>query len=120
MAPFTSDTDVFTAIAEPRRRELLGVLARSQGEQDVSWIVEELGWPQPQVSKHLGVLRKAGLVGVVRKGKHRMYSVKGEELRPVFEWVKTYERFWENQLERVKQRAERVQRERAAQQSKTN
>ena len=103
--------DAFTAIAEPRRREIIGVLAGSEGERDVSWLVGKLGWPQPQVSKHLGVLRKVGLVGVVRKGKRRMYSLNGQQLRPVFDWVKNYQRFWEHQLDRIKARAERMQRE---------
>ncbi|MBS0196403.1 MAG: helix-turn-helix transcriptional regulator [Planctomycetes bacterium] len=121
MARSPTTTDAFTAIAEPRRRELLGALAgdryaRSGGrtggpERDVSWLIEELGWPQPQVSKHLGVLRKVGLVTVVRKGKRRMYSLNGEQLRPVYDWVKTYERFWDHQLQRIKERAERMQRE---------
>ena len=72
----------------------------------MTWLVEELGWPQPQVSKHLGVLREVGLVSVVRKGRRRMYSVNGEELKPVYEWAKEFERFWENQLRRIKERAE--------------
>ncbi len=111
MARSPTTADVFTAIAEPPRREILGRLADSGGERDVSWLVEELGWPQPRVSKHLGVLRKVGLVSVVRKGKRRMYSLNGEELRPVYDWVKRYERFWESQLQRIKERAERKERE---------
>jgi DNA-binding transcriptional ArsR family regulator len=111
MARSPAAADAFTAIAEPRRRELLGALAGSYGARDVSWLVAELGWPQPQVSKHLGVLRKARLVSVVRKGKRRMYSVNGQELRPVYDWVKQYERFWESQLQRIKERAERKERE---------
>lgn len=111
MARSPTMTDAFTAIAEPRRREILGALASCDGEQDVTWLVEHLGWPQPQVSKHLGVLREVGLVSVVRKGKRRMYSLKGEELQPVYEWVKTYERFWDHQLQRIKERAEKKERE---------
>jgi DNA-binding transcriptional ArsR family regulator len=111
MARSPTTADAFTAIAERRRREILGALANSDGERDVSWLVEVLGWPQPQVSKHLGVLRKVGLVSVVRKGQRRMYSVNGQELRPVYEWVKTYERFWEHHLKRIKDRAERMERE---------
>ncbi|MFZ4575209.1 MAG: ArsR/SmtB family transcription factor [Phycisphaerales bacterium] len=101
--------DAFTAIAEPRRRELLGVLSRENAgdtERDVSWLVNALGWPQPQVSKHLGVLRKAGLVSVERRGKHRLYTLNAENLRPVHEWIKTYERFWQHQLQRIKTTAE--------------
>ena len=108
-SPTTSDA--FTAIAEPRRREILGRLAKTDRERDVTWLVKELGWPQPQVSKHLGVLRKVGLVNVVRDGKSRLYSLNGEALRPVYEWVKAYERFWDQQLQRIKDRAERLARE---------
>lgn len=103
--------DAFTAIAEPRRREILGALAGANGERDVSWLVEQLRWPQPQVSKHLGVLREVGLVTVEKKGQRRVYSLNGEQLRPVYDWVKTYERFWDHQLQRIKDRAEQLQRE---------
>lgn len=105
-------TDAFAAIAEPRRRDLLEVLAGSGGQgdgQDVSWLVEKLGWPQPQVSKHLGVLLRVRLVNVVQVGRRRMYSVNGPELRPVYDWVKAYEKFWDHQLGRIKQRAEQAQ-----------
>lgn len=113
MARTATTADAFNAIAEPRRRELLGALANhggGVGEHDVSWIVNHLGWSQPQVSKHLSVLRQVGLVSVVRKGRQRMYSLNAENLRPVYEWVKTYERFWESQLVRIKDRAEQMQR----------
>lgn len=111
MARSPTTADAFTAIAEVRRREILGALAKSKGEQDVTWLVDELGWPQPQVSKHLGVLRKVGLVTVVRKGQRRLYALNAQNLRPVYEWVKTYERFWEHQLNRIKDRAEQMERE---------
>jgi len=111
MARSPTTFDAFTAIAEPRRRELLSALSKEESGRDVSRLVDELKWPQPQVSKHLGVLRKVGLVRVVRKGKHRMYSVNGDGLRPVFDWVKNFERFWEHQLDRIKERAERMKRE---------
>lgn len=104
-------TDAFSAIAEPRRREILSTLAESNVEHDVTWLVEQLGWPQPQVSKHLGVLRQVGLVRVTRDGRRRLYSVNGKELRPVYDWVKSYERFWEHKLQRIKERAEQLQRE---------
>lgn len=102
--------DAFAAIAEPRRRELLAALARCDGQRDVSWLVEHLGWPQPLVSKHLGVLRKAGLVRVARAGRRRLYRIDGQQLRPVHDWVRGYERFWNHQLLRVKERAERLAR----------
>jgi DNA-binding transcriptional ArsR family regulator len=103
--------DAFTAIAEVRRRDILRTLATSGEERDVSWLVDTLGWPQPQVSKHLGVLRKVGLVTVAKRGKHRLYRLNAQELRPVYEWVKSYERFWEQQLDRIKERAEQKARE---------
>ena len=110
MARAPTTTDAFNAIAEPRRRELLNVLAKGNPERDVSELVAELKWPQPQVSKHLGVLREVGLVHVVRRGRRRMYSVNGDGLRPIYEWVKIFERFWEHQLDRIKERAERMKR----------
>lgn len=108
MARTPTTTDAFTAIAEPQRRQILGVFAHSHGARDVSSLVDELGWPQPQVSKHLGVLREVGLVTVVREGRRRLYSLDASKLRPVYEWVKSYERAWIHQLQRIKERAERV------------
>ena len=117
MARSPTTSDAFSAIAEPRRRELLAALARGNDsstpapERDVTWLVETLGWPQPVVSKHLGVLREVGLVSVVRKGRRRMYTLNGEELRTVYDWIKAYEHFWDHQLKRIKERAERLERE---------
>ena len=96
--------DPFNAIAEPKRREVLGALAG--GEQQVNDLVEVLGWPQPQVSKHLGILRQVGLVRVRPDGRRRLYSVNGAQLKQIHDWVKPFERFWQHQLERVKARAE--------------
>src|SRR5882672_9044319 len=101
-APTTFDS--FNAIAEPKRRQVLDMLA--QGERPVNELVRSLGWPQPQVSKHLGVLRKVGLVSERREGRQRVYRLNGERLKPIHEWVKSYERFWKHQLERIKARAE--------------
>jgi DNA-binding transcriptional ArsR family regulator len=106
--------DPFNAIAEPKRRQVLDALTKAVGggECPVTYIVKSLGWPQPQVSKHLAVLRQVGLVSVRRQGRMQMYQVNGERLRPIYEWAKTYERFWTHQLDRIKARAERVARER--------
>jgi hypothetical protein len=120
MARAPSNADAFTALAEPRRREILNLLARGDGDCDVSALVEQLGWAQPVVSKHLGVLRTVGLVSVVRRGKRRMYSLNGDELKTVYDWVKSYERFWDHQLLRVKERAERMKRERDGGESPIN
>jgi DNA-binding transcriptional ArsR family regulator len=72
---------------------------------------------QPAVSKHLGVLRKVGIVSVTRQGQLRLYRLNPKELKPVHDWVKTYERFWTHQLGRIKERAEKKMAERSAQQS---
>ncbi len=97
-------TDVFNAVAEPKRRRLLGAL--KGGERSVNDIVAALKWPQPQVSKHLGVLRQVRLVSVRREGRQRLYRVNAERLKPIHDWVATYEELWQHQLERIKARAE--------------
>jgi DNA-binding transcriptional ArsR family regulator len=99
-------TDVFGAIAEPRRREVIAVLSDG-GEYAVNDIIFRMKLAQPAVSKHLGVLRKAGVVTVVKRGQHRMYSLNPEGLKPVQEWMKTFDRYWTHQVDQIKQRAER-------------
>jgi len=106
MARAPTTLDSFSAVAEPRRRELLDTLAAGGGELPVNTLVETLGWPQPQVSKHLAVLRQVGLVAVRRQGRERMYSVNASQIRTIHEWTKGFERFWSHQLDRIKQRAE--------------
>jgi DNA-binding transcriptional ArsR family regulator len=96
--------DAFNAIAEVKRRQVLDVLA--DGERPVNDLVESLGWPQPQVSKHLGVLKKVGLVSVRRVGRQRVYRMHGERLKPIHDWVKTFDRFWTQHIEQIKARAE--------------
>jgi DNA-binding transcriptional ArsR family regulator len=98
-------TDVFNAIAEPRRREIIAVLIDGK-EHAVGDVVSTLRLPQPTISKHLGVLRKVGIVSVSKRGQLRMYRLNAKELKPVHDWVKTYERFWTHQLDKVKERAE--------------
>jgi len=104
MARAATTFDPFNAVAEPRRRQVLDVLAT--GERPVNDMVALLGWPQPVVSKHLGVLRQVGLVSVRRNGRSRVYRLNSEPLRPIHDWVATYERFWKHQLDRIKERAE--------------
>jgi DNA-binding transcriptional ArsR family regulator len=99
-------TDVFSAIAEPRRREVIAVLANGQ-EYAVNEIVLQMKMAQPAVSKHLGALRKAGVVTVVKRGQQRMYRLNPEGLKPVHEWVKVFERYWTHQIDQIKQRAEK-------------
>jgi DNA-binding transcriptional ArsR family regulator len=99
-------TDAFNAIAEPRRREIIGLLAGGR-PRAVGELVERMRLPQPAVSKHLGVLRKVGLVSVTRQGQHRLYRLNPQELKPVHDWIKTFERFWTHHIDRIKERAER-------------
>jgi DNA-binding transcriptional ArsR family regulator len=107
-APTTAD--VFNAIAEPRRRQIVEVLAR-RGALAVGTLVVTLGLPQPAVSKHLGVLRKVGVVAVIKQGKQRVYNLEAEKLKIVHDWVTAFEELWGQQLDRIKQRAERRARE---------
>src|SRR3954447_8767772 len=108
-------SDVFNAIAEPRRREIIDLLA--DRERDVGDMVRRLRIPQPAVSKHLGVLRSVRLVSVNRRGRRRLYRLNARELKPVHDWVKHYERFWTHQLDRIKHRAEQRAREQATPQA---
>ena len=99
MARAATTTDVFNAVAEPRRREILAVLAR--GERPVGDLVEALGFSQPQASKHLRVLREVGVVDVREDGRRRLYRLNGAALRPIHDWVKDYERFWSERFDEL-------------------
>jgi DNA-binding transcriptional ArsR family regulator len=106
MARAATTADVFNAIAEPRRREVIAALSDGE-EYSVGEVVVRLKMSQPAVSKHLGVLRKVGIVSVIKRGQHRMYRLNAAELKPVHDWVKTFERYWTHQLGQIKVRAER-------------
>jgi DNA-binding transcriptional ArsR family regulator len=97
--------DPFNAIAEVKRRQVLETLA--VGEMPVTDLVGRLGWPQPMVSKHLGVLKEVGLVNSRHVGRQRLYSVNGEKLKTIYDWAKFFERFWAHQLLRIKEQAEK-------------
>jgi DNA-binding transcriptional ArsR family regulator len=114
MARAATTTDVFNAIAEPRRRAIVDLLVDGK-DHAVGDVVIKLRMAQPAVSKHLGVLRKVGVVAVSRRGKHRLYRLNAKELKPVHDWVKDYERFWTNHLDRIKERAEQKMAARLAQ-----
>jgi DNA-binding transcriptional ArsR family regulator len=105
MARAATTTDVFNAIAEPRRREIINLLGDLKG-RPVGDLVDVMRLSQPAVSKHLGVLRKVGIVSVTRDGQQRLYRLNPQELKPVNDWVKPFERFWTEQIDRIKQRAE--------------
>ncbi len=117
-APTTLDP--FNAVAEPKRRRVLELLAETEGELPVNDIVTSLRWPQPMVSKHLGVLKEVGLVSVREDGRQRFYRINGEVLKPMYEWAKTFERFWTGQLNRIKERAERKAKQQQQPPSKDN
>lgn len=104
MARAATTTDVFNAIAEPRRRDILSFLANE--ERSVNEIVDALDCPQPSVSKHLRVLSDVGLVTARRDGRHVRYRTNPEAIRPLHEWTATFARMWRHQLTRVKARAE--------------
>ena len=114
MARAATTLDVFNAVAEPRRREILDVLGDGR-ERAVSEVVEAVGMPQPSVSKHLSVLLKVGVVTVTRNGQMRMYRLNGSNLKPVHDWVKTFEQYWSHQIDRIKERAEQKMRDRKKQ-----
>jgi DNA-binding transcriptional ArsR family regulator len=99
MARAATTTDAFNAVAEPRRREIIDLLA--QGERPVNDLVAQLGLAQPQVSKHLRVLREVGLVDVRDEGRRRLYRLNGQGLKPIHDWVSAYERTWSERFERM-------------------
>ncbi|MFJ7214734.1 ArsR/SmtB family transcription factor [Amycolatopsis sp. NPDC098790] len=97
MARAATTADTFNAVAEPRRREILDVLMG--GERSVGDLVDLLGLAQPQVSKHLRVLREVGAVDVRGDGRQRLYRLNGPALKPIHDWVKRYERTWSERFE---------------------
>ena len=99
MARAATTTDAFNAVAEPRRRQILDVLAG--GERPVNYLVMLLGLAQPLVSKHLRVLREVGLVEVRNDGRQRMYRLNGHALKPIHDWVKNYERSWSQRFDQL-------------------
>ena len=99
MARAATTTDAFNAVAELTRRQILDLLAA--GERPVNDLVRELGLAQPQVSKHLRVLREVGAVDVREDGRRRLYRLNGAALKPIHDWVKNYERTWSERFDRL-------------------
>lgn len=97
MARASTTTDAFNAVAEPRRRQILDILA--EGERSVNELVAQLDLIQPLVSKHLKVLREVGLVEVRTEGKQRLYRLNGQALKPIYNWVKNYEQTWSERFQ---------------------
>lgn len=104
MARAATTFDVFNAIAEARRRDLLTLLAN--GRLAVNEIIARLGWPQPMVSKHLGVLRQVGLVRVEAVSRQKFYSLEAAPLKNIHQWTQQFEPFWDQHLQGIKARAE--------------
>jgi DNA-binding transcriptional ArsR family regulator len=99
MARAATTADAFNAVAEPRRREIVDVLAG--GERPVSDVVAALGLAQPQVSKHLRVLREVGVVSVREDGRRRLYRLNGGALKPIHDWVRSYEHLWNERFDEL-------------------
>ncbi len=99
MARAATTADAFNAVAEPRRRQILDVLAG--GERPVNDLVDAVGLAQPQVSKHLRVLREVGAVDVREEGRQRLYRLNGHALKPIHDWVKDYEHLWSERFQQL-------------------
>lgn len=112
MARAATTSDVFNAIAEPRRREILALLRA--GERPVTEVARELGLPQPGASKHLRVLREVGLVREHRAGKRRLYALDARGLRAVHEWTGGFEQFWNESFDRLDAYVKELEQERQA------
>ena len=97
VARAATTTDVFNAVAEPRRRRILGAL--SEGERSVNGLVTVLGLAQPQVSKHLRVLREVGAVEVREDGRQRLYRLNGVALKPIHDWVAGFAQTWDERYD---------------------
>src|ERR671914_831148 len=108
MARAATTADAFNAVAEPRRRQILDVLAA--GEVAVNDLVGRLGLAQPQVSKHLRVLREVGLVDVREEGRQRLYRLNGRPLKPIHDWVKNFERTWNERFDAMDELLEDLKR----------
>jgi DNA-binding transcriptional ArsR family regulator len=109
VARAATTTDAWNAVAEPRRRQILDVLAG--GERPVNDIVRAVGLGQPQVSKHLRVLREVGAVDVRDEGRRRLYRLNGHALKPIHDWVSNYERSWSERFEQLDAVLEELKRE---------
>lgn len=107
MARSATNSDVFNAVGEAQRRDILNVLVR--GEKSVNELVEATGARQPQVSKHLRVLKEVGLVEVRIAGQRRLYRLNGERLKTIYDWVVPFRQFWEERFDRLEDYLETLQ-----------
>ncbi len=109
MARTPTTHDPFNAVAEPKRRQVLAVIGTE--ELSVNEIVKRLGWNQPMVSKHLGVLKQVGLVSERRVGRQRIYRVNADRLKPIYDWVAPFERYWSESFDRLDEILEKMKKE---------
>jgi DNA-binding transcriptional ArsR family regulator len=109
VARSSTTSDVFNAVGEPRRREILDAL--SAGEKAVGAIASDLSLSQPQVSKHLRVLSEVGLVTCRPEGRRRLYSLEPARLRPMHEWLAKYEQAWNERFDRLDDYLKELQQE---------
>ena len=109
MARRPTTHDPFNAVAEPRRRQVLEAIGTA--EVSVNELVQKLGWNQPMVSKHLAVLKQVGLVEERRVGRQRLYRINAERLKPIFDWVSPFERYWSERFDRLDQVLEEIKKE---------
>ena len=109
MARTPTTHDPFNAVAEPKRRQVLEALGRR--ELSVNELVKKLGWTQPMVSKHLGVLKQVGLVRERRAGRQRLYRVNAERLKPIYDWVAPFESYWSESFERLDEVLQQLKKE---------
>lgn len=109
MARTPTTHDPFNAVAEPKRRQVLAALGMR--ELSVNDLVALLGWNQPSVSKHLGVLKQVGLVSERRVGRQHLYRVNAERLKPIYDWVTPFEKYWSESFERLDQVLEQMKKE---------
>ncbi|MEM6747504.1 MAG: metalloregulator ArsR/SmtB family transcription factor [Pseudomonadota bacterium] len=108
MARLKTTNDVFNAIAEPKRRKLIELIAGR--EIAVGNLVDETRWPQPAVSKHLAVLREVGLVSERKEGRCRIYRIEPDKLRPIQEWIHQFEEYWGGTFDQLETYLDTVQR----------
>lgn len=113
MARVATTSDVFNAIAEPQRRMIIDLLNDGKA-WSVNDVVARMKIAQPSVSKHLGVLRTVGVVTVAKQGQQRIYRLEASRLKPIHDWVKSYERYWTHQIDRIRERAEQKAMDRVA------
>ena len=107
MARTRTTFDPFNAISEPKRRALIEALVGK--ELTVNQIVELMGWNQPMVSKHLGVLKQVGIVSERKEGRYRVYKVNADQLKPIQDWVIQFEQFWTNSLDHLEDYLNEIQ-----------